>query len=83
MNIPIITEPGSSKKNKTGKWRTMKPVVNAEKCVGCGICAGFCPDSAIEIKNKKITIDYDYCKGCGICAVECPARTIFMKEEEK
>jgi 2-oxoacid:acceptor oxidoreductase delta subunit (pyruvate/2-ketoisovalerate family) len=78
----VVSEPGSSLKNKTGSWRTLKPVVTS-KCLGCGICANFCPDGAIKIVKKKMKIDYNYCKGCGICAVECPAKSIFMQKEEK
>jgi len=79
----VIDEPGSSLKNKTGGWRSMKPVVVKGECVGCGICAGFCPDAAIKIINKKIVINYNYCKGCGICALECPNKAIYMEKEKK
>ena len=73
----VITEPGSSKKNKTGDWRSLRPEVNKEKCTRCGICWQFCPDAAIKIsKEKGAVIDYDYCKGCGICAAECPFKAI-------
>jgi len=79
----VIREPGSSVKNKTGNWRTFKPVVNKEKCTGCGQCWAYCPDSAINIINKKSVIDYDFCKGCGICANNCPFKGIYMIKEEK
>ena len=68
-------------KNKTGSWRTFRPVVT-EKCVGCGVCVKHCPDIAIKIENKKAVIDYDYCKGCMICTQVCPFKAI-TKEEEK
>lgn len=83
MKIPIITEAGNSKKNKTGAWRSMKPIVNKKKCIGCGICEKFCPDNSAKVVKKKAVIDYDYCKGCGICATECPVKAIIMLEEEK
>ncbi len=71
--------PGTSLLNKTGSWRTFKPVVG-DKCTGCGICAMYCPENAIEIKvvngKKKAVIDYDYCKGCLICMKECPFKAI-------
>lgn len=80
----IIEEPGSSIKNKTGSWRTLKPVIESKKCIKCGICWMYCPDSAIKItKEKGAAVDYDYCKGCGICTVECPSKAIIMKKEEK
>lgn len=79
----IIQEAGSSRKNKTGFWRTLKPKRIEEKCTKCRLCVDYCPDGAIKIRNGKIKIDYDYCKGCGICAEECPARAIIMIKEEK
>jgi 2-oxoacid:acceptor oxidoreductase delta subunit (pyruvate/2-ketoisovalerate family) len=75
-----IVEPGSSVRNKTGGWRTMKPVREQGKCTKCGICWQFCPDSAI---NEEFEVNYDYCKGCGICAQECPLKAITMVKEEK
>ena len=77
----IVYDVGSSKKKKTGDWRNFKPVVT-DKCTGCGICAQFCPEGAIQIINKKAVVDYDYCKGCMICMNECPVKAI-MKEQEK
>lgn len=76
----IITEPGNSEKNKTGGWRTLKPIKDDEKCKNCGICWQFCPETAID---EKFNINYDYCKGCGICARECPFKAIEMVKEEK
>jgi pyruvate ferredoxin oxidoreductase delta subunit len=77
-----VKKPGSSVEVKTGAWRTFKPVVT-DRCIGCGICAQFCPEGSIKIKNKKAVIDYDYCKGCLICFNECPAKAIESKQEEK
>lgn len=83
----VITTPGSAMNYKTGSWRTLKPVLDEEKCRFCNTCWQFCPDSAIEradAKAKKpVRIDYDYCKGCGICAHECPFDALKMVEEEK
>lgn len=79
----VITEPDSTKREKTGKWRTLKPVVDKNKCTGNGACWMFCPDNAIIIKDGKAVVDYDYCKGCGICCQVCPVRAIIMVKEDK
>ncbi|MCI4434073.1 MAG: 4Fe-4S binding protein [Thermoplasmata archaeon] len=92
---PIATVPSTG--NKTGGWRTFRPVILYDKCIRCMICWKFCPEPAIKIvsaekytaKNAAIgkldapEIDYDYCKGCGICANECPVKCIEMVFEEK
>jgi len=79
----MIISVGSQTYNKTGAWRNIKPVIELDKCLKCGICWKFCPEPAIVIQDEWPVIDYDYCKGCGICAEECPAKCIVMVEEEK
>ncbi len=69
---------------KTGDWKKEIPVVDLNRCVGCGICAQHCPENTIqmeEIKGKrKAIIKYDFCKGCGVCAEVCPHKVIKMKK---
>lgn len=66
----------------TGSWRTVRPVMDKEKCTECGICMTFCPVTSIKGTNEKIYhVDYEFCKGCGICAHECPSKAIDMKLE--
>lgn len=68
----------------TGDWRTNTPLVNKEKCVGCGICVESCPEASMEVVEKrgqkKVEIDLDFCKGCGICSQVCPFGAIEMKK---
>ena len=40
----VITEPGSSIKNKTGSWRSMRPIIDRDKCIKCGTCLEVCPE---------------------------------------
>jgi len=57
--------------------------VDAEKCIGCGLCAEVCAFAAIELEEiegkgyraKNISAS---CKGCGLCAASCPQRAIDM-----
>ncbi|MCD6106547.1 MAG: 4Fe-4S binding protein [Thermoplasmata archaeon] len=95
----VVPWPGSTAENKTGSWRTLKPVIHHEKCIRCAICWMYCPEPAILkvdpdkypapegkpaiAKLPAVEIDYDYCKGCGICAEECPVNAIEMVEEVK
>jgi len=77
----VITDCPSHLMNKTGSWRTLRPIVDLDKCIKCGICWKFCPDVSIEVKEEGAVVDYDFCKGCGICAKECPVDAIEMKKE--
>ena len=49
----VVRRPGSSMENKTGSWRSSRPVAVEGKCTGCGICTWYCPDSAIKIVETK------------------------------
>jgi 2-oxoacid:acceptor oxidoreductase delta subunit (pyruvate/2-ketoisovalerate family) len=73
-----IVNPGSTRNNKTGSWRTFKPILDKKKCNDCDNCIMFCPEGCV---NKDHDIDYDYCKGCGICTEECPVQAIKMERE--
>jgi pyruvate ferredoxin oxidoreductase delta subunit len=80
----IIDEPGNSIKNKTGGWRSIRPVWHKEKCIQCMKCWEFCPDIAIpQKKGKRTETDFNFCKGCGICAQVCPVKCIEMVPEQK
>jgi pyruvate ferredoxin oxidoreductase delta subunit len=77
----------------TGSWRVIRPSINSEICVYCGVCAKHCPgDVMIVTKSKysgqgentgKVEIDFNYCKGCGICANVCPKGSITMIDERE
>lgn len=71
--------PGWSADNLTGSWRTIRPVLDHDKCNRCALCWIYCPDGAIE--RKSFAIDLRYCKGCGVCAKECKVGAIEMERE--
>jgi len=71
-----------SRVEKTGTWRTFRPVIDRARCTRCNVCWKFCPDVAIEIDSDGWpVVDYDHCKGCGICEVECGPKAIAMEKE--
>ena len=80
----VLESDGSTAKLKTGAWRSKRPVVDYEKCTGCGICWSVCPEGCIRKRDDgKFEANLDYCKGCGICSNECPVKAITMIMEEK
>ncbi len=46
--------------------------LNAEKCVGCGMCVNVCPHCVFELRDGKAKItDLDACMECGACFKNC------------
>ena len=78
-----VSEPGCSREYKTGTWRSLRPVVDKDQCIRCGVCWLYCPDAAINrSEDGDFQADLEYCKGCGICVRECPVGCISMVIEE-
>lgn len=42
---------------KTGNWRNIHPIVDKEKCIGCGNCVKFCPEAVIDLKRKTWNVE--------------------------
>lgn len=81
--IQLSVAPGTSKANKTGSWRTMRPIFKHDTCNDCRICVIVCPDACVIGGDFVYNADLNYCKGCGICAHECPVDDIDMITEVK
>ncbi|MDR1891650.1 MAG: 4Fe-4S binding protein [Oscillospiraceae bacterium] len=64
--------------SKNGGWRSVRPVIDKERCVRCGQCYLYCPDGTI---SPEFEVDYDFCKGCGICAKICKRGAIMLEKE--
>ena len=77
ISAPIVFDGATSVEVRTGLWRTLRPIIDYDKCKHCWwVCSTFCPDSAIDVKEGIPEIDYDHCKGCMICVAQCPSHAI-------
>ena len=78
ISAPAIHAAATSVEVKTGLWRTMRPVIDRERCHRCWwICSTFCPDGAISVEDDgSPQVDYDHCKGCLVCVAVCPHHAI-------
>jgi pyruvate ferredoxin oxidoreductase gamma subunit len=75
---PTVYTAANSVEVRTGLWRTLRPVIDYDRCSGCWwVCSTFCPDSAIAVDGQgRPVIDYDHCKGCMVCVAQCPPHAI-------
>ena len=48
--------------------------VNANECVGCGVCLERCVFEARRIENERALVIEENCYGCGLCTSACSAQ---------
>jgi len=63
--------------------RTMRPVVDFEKCIKCTLCWLQCPDSCFDVMpDGMYDANMEACCGCGVCEAVCPeANCVTMVNE--
>ncbi|MDY6826071.1 MAG: DUF362 domain-containing protein [Bacillota bacterium] len=54
------------------------PLVNRERCTGCGICREACPTQLIRITDGKASIEHYECIRCYCCHELCPQGAIML-----
>ena len=53
------------------------PLINSEKCNGCGLCITVCSCRSLVLVNNVITIiEKEECDWCTACEAVCPTRAI-------
>lgn len=57
--------------------KSVKAVVDKEKCIGCGQCVDVCPVNAIKLADGKADIS-DECIECGACVSTCSVGAISL-----
>jgi pyruvate ferredoxin oxidoreductase gamma subunit len=85
ISAPDIYATATSVEVRTGLWRTIRPVIDPDRCRHCTwVCSTLCPDGAIAVDEAGAPrIDLDHCKGCMICAAVCPPHAIATVAEHE
>ena len=67
--------------NEIGITGRKKPHRTPGLCTGCGHCAEFCRESAIEVKNGAAVVIDGKCFQCGVCIESCPFKLIDVETQ--
>ena len=63
------------------------PILNKEKCTGCGLCAIDCPTRALNMLRFReedlyqLVFRHDSCDSCGICEKSCPEHCLQLEKD--
>ena len=57
------------------------PIVDSDKCVGCGECVDVCPVEVYELQDgKSNAVNGEECLGCESCVEVCEHGAITIDE---
>lgn len=64
--------------------RRLLPVVDVQRCTGCGWCVGSCPWHLLSLETlqgikRSVLHNAADCTGCRRCEVRCPFGAIAMQ----
>jgi Na+-translocating ferredoxin:NAD+ oxidoreductase subunit B len=57
--------------------------LNGDTCKGCGVCVKRCQMEAIQVADRKATLDLNRCIGCGLCVSTCPTQSLSLVRKPK
>ena len=61
----VMLPPGLKKQLR--ELLVARPILQKEKCIGCGLCARMCPPQTLKIVNGKACFNYPACIRCFCC----------------
>jgi hydrogenase-4 component H len=80
-----VTLPYPLDRKEPGLGFRGRPVLDGEKCLGCGACAQVCPPRLISVvddgNTRNVEVDYSRCTYCARCQDVCPAGAIKLSSD--
>jgi uncharacterized protein len=53
-----------------------RPLLDVERCGGCGRCTEVCPTAAMTMIEGRASFNPEHCVGCGDCMRTCPSGAV-------
>jgi MinD superfamily P-loop ATPase len=78
-NLAIWLNEIKKEEKKIPVTTSAKPIIDYEKCDGCGLCAKKCRFSALKMVKGKPKLNPFLCEGCGVCDIVCPQGAVKLK----
>lgn len=72
-NIHLFIKPAVSVSTTES---TFVPVINGERCNGCGACAEICQFNALAVIGEKVLVFPELCHSCLGCQLVCPEQAV-------
>ena len=66
------------RENRMSEAFSRTALVNEDICVGCCVCEGECPITAITMVDGKAVVNESACVQCGTCVDSCPVDAISL-----
>ena len=61
----------------------MPPIIDKEKCIGCGTCVQICPCEVFDVDHRPGTVPValypQECWHCNACVLDCPKKAVDLR----